>query len=74
MDRAGDVGVALFEFLGDQPPLAREGIEALDGGREGGAVVLEALAGAREQLLQVGACFGVEAGEEFVEVADEGSA
>ena len=32
------------------------------------AVVLQPFAGARQQLLQVGARFGVEAGEEFVEV------
>ena len=68
VDRARDVRVADFQLLGEALGLARERVEALERGREGLPVFLEAFARAREQLLQVGACFGVEPGEELVEV------
>ena len=69
VDRVRDVVVATSEFARrSRGRSARGGSKRLSVADERRAVVVEAFAGPRQQLLQVGARFGVEAGEEFVEV------
>ncbi len=62
-------GVADFKLLGDfLDRAAPVGAKRLNVADERLAVVLEPFAGPRQQLLQVDARFGIETGEEFVEV------
>ena len=68
VDRAGDVLVAALQFVGDLRAQPRGRQEALERRRERPAVVVEPFAGAGQQRLQVEARFGVQTGEELVEV------
>ena len=69
MDPVFDVVLALGDFAADFRELVGERREALERRREVGGVAVQAFADAREQRLQERARFGVERGEEFVEVA-----
>ena len=68
VDRLGDVLVAALQFVGDFGAQAGGRQEALERRRQRPAVVVEAFPGPGQQRLQVEARFGVQAGQEFVEV------
>ena len=68
VDSPFDVAMAKLQLGGDLGRVASDRIEALEGGRQVGRVALQAPGGPGQQLLQVGAGFGIEGGEELLEV------